>query len=86
MRFAAHLLGIASLIPLASAFAFTFKDANETLAQCGSVEVIWQGGQPPFELLIIVSPTVGVVVLEGRFRRATLCAGRWCRVKCHPTR
>ena len=49
------LVFLASSLPLAAAFSFAFKDVDETLTKCQSVEVIWQGGQPPFELLIIVS-------------------------------
>ena len=52
---AALILSLTATLPVASAFSFAFQNTNSTLQSCQSVEVVWQGGQPPFELLIIVS-------------------------------
>jgi len=41
-------------LPFASA-AFTFSTSTDNPVQCGQVNVNWQGGTPPFRMLVMVS-------------------------------
>ena len=43
----------ATILPFV--FGFTFSFGTTSLAECGTVDVNWQGGSPPFSLSIIVS-------------------------------
>lgn len=56
-----------SLIGDALAFNFVLQTgANGGISKCGTVNVVWQGGSPPFHMVVIVSynPTLHQMYVE----------------------
>lgn len=52
-----------ALVPPAMGFDFNIETTN--LQQCGSMDITWTGGSPPFNLIVIVSGLALVAAADG---------------------
>lgn len=48
------LLSTLLLVLVPSAMAFDFSVVTTNLQQCGAMDITWNGGSPPFNLIVIV--------------------------------